>query len=111
MRVRPPGALRLGLGAVALLRPGLVVRVSGAPDGVTVRRVVRVLGARYVVQSAGGAALDRAWVPPADAAVDLVHAASMLGLAALRPAYGSLALLSAGAAVGFAVGDLRGVGS
>jgi len=108
MRVRPPDVLRLGLGAVALLRPGTVVRVGRAPDGATVRRVVRVLGARYVVQAAGGAALDRAWVPAADAAVDLVHAASMLGLAALRPTHRSLALLSAGAAVAFAAGDLRG---
>lgn len=107
-RVRTTDVLRLVLGGGALLRPGLLVRLGAAPDGVVVRRVVRVLGARYVAQSVGSVAVDRAWVVPAGAAVDLAHAATMLGLAGLRPAYRRLALLSATAAVGLAVGDLRG---
>lgn len=111
MRVRSTDVLRLGLGAGALLRPELFVRWGTAPDGVTVRRVVRVLGARYVVQSVGSVAVDRAWVAPAGAAVDLAHAATMFGLAALRPPYRSLALLSAAAAVGLAAVDLQGDGT
>lgn len=98
---------RLALGALALARPGLPVRATGSRDGAAVRRTVRVLGVRYVVQSLGGRRLHRAWVPEADAAVDLVHAASMLGLARLAPRHRRLALVSAALATAFAVVDLR----
>jgi len=66
------------------------------------------MGVRYLVQSVGGYVVDRPWVPAVDAAVDLVHAASMLGLAVLAPANRMPALLSAGAATTFAVADLGG---
>ena len=72
------------------------------------RRTVRVLAGRYVVQAIGGRWLHRAWVPRADAAVDLVHAVSMLGLAGLVPRHRRLALLSAGLATGLAAADLGG---
>ena len=104
--MRRPDAARLALGVVALARPGLPVRVTGSRDGAGVRRVVRVLGARYVVQSLGGRWVHRAWVPEADAAVDVVHALSMLGLARLAPPHRRLALVSAATATAFAVADL-----
>jgi hypothetical protein len=91
---------------LVLARPWLPVRLSGSRDGVGVRRTVRVLGGRYVVQALGGRRLHRAWVPEADAAVDLVHAASMLGLARLAPRHRRLALLSAVLATAFAAADL-----
>ncbi|MFC4787237.1 hypothetical protein ACT8ZV_22360 [Nocardioides sp. MAHUQ-72] len=104
--MRRPDAARLALGVVALARPGLPVRLTGSRDGVGVRRTVRVLGGRYVVQSLGGRWLHRAWVPEADAAVDLVHAASMVGLAAFGPHRRRLVLTSAALAVAFAAADL-----
>jgi hypothetical protein len=104
--MRPPDVARLALGIGAVSRPGLPVRVSGATDGSGVRRVVQVLGARYVVQALGGQWLHRSWVPTADAAVDLVHAASMVGVARILPQHRRLALLSAAAAVAFAGADL-----
>ena len=104
--MRRPDAARLALGAVALAGPGLAVRLTGSRDGVGVRRTVRVLGARYVVQSVAGRWLHRAWVPEADATVDAIHAVSMLGLAVLAPRHRRLALVSAALASTFAVADL-----
>lgn len=107
---RPVDVARGALGVAALTRPDLFLRLSPgrAEDGTWVRRTVRILGARYVVQSAGGFALHRPWVPEVDATVDLIHAASMLGLAVLAPAHRNLTLLSAAAAAAFAVADLSG---
>ena len=99
-RMRRPDAARLALGALTLAGPGLAVRLTGARDGVGVRRTVRVLGVRYVVQAVGGRWLHRAWVPEVDAAVDVVHALSMLGLAGLAPRHRRLALVSAAAGHG-----------
>ena len=106
--MRPPDSARFALGVLALTRPGLPVHVSGSHDGVGVRRTVRILGTRYVVQSLGGSWLHRSWVPEADALVDLVHAASMLAVARVLPRHRRLALTSATLAVGFATADLIG---
>ena len=106
-RPRPVDVARCALGVVALARPDLILRVSQHEHGTAARRAVRVLGARYLVQSGGGMVLERTWIPTANALVDLVHAASMLAIAAISPAHQRLALLSAGAAVGFADVDLR----
>jgi hypothetical protein len=105
---RPVDIARLCLGTAALIGPGLFVRWGHAPAERGVRGTVRVLGLRYVVQSGAGFALDRAWVPATDAAVDLAHAASMGVLAVSAPRYRRLALASAATAVAFAAGDLRG---
>ena len=105
-RPRPVDVARLGLGLVSLTRPDILL-MKDRVDGTGVRRVVRVLGARYVAQSVGGYAVGRRWVPRTDATVDLIHAASMLGLSACLPRYRRLALLSATAATSFAVADLR----
>jgi len=109
--MRRPDAARLALGTLALARPDTLTRWSRCERSEArnhdahVRLVVRVLGARYVVQSLGGRWLHRAWVPEADAAVDLVHAASMVALAAVAPRHRRLALASAAAATAFAVAD------
>ena len=104
---RPVDVARLGLGAVAVARPDLLLRLAQGPDGRGERVTVRILGARYIVQSGAGLALGRPWVRDVDAAVDLVHAATMVALAGVAPPHRRLALLSAAAAVGFAVADLR----
>lgn len=80
--LRPVDLARLSLGVVALARPHVLVRL-GAEDGQGVRTTIRILGARYVVQSAAGLAFGRPWVRDADATIDLIHAATMLALAAL----------------------------
>jgi hypothetical protein len=61
------------------------------------------LGARQVVQGRLGEA--GAFSPAADAAVDGLHAASMLVLAAFRPAHRRTALLGAANAAGWALLD------
>jgi hypothetical protein len=93
---------RLALGAALLARPGIAVRVTGSPDGKGVRRTVRILGARYVVQSLGGSLVERPWVHTADTGVDVVHAVSMLGFARVFPRHRRLSLVSAGLALVFA---------
>lgn len=109
--MRGTDVVRLGVGAVALARPQLPVRVAGAPGGGVVRTVVRVLAARYVVQSVlpqvDGGRLRGTWLRGGDAAVDGLHAASMVGLAAIAPSYRRLALGSAALATGLALADVR----
>lgn len=97
---------RFGLGVLALARPEWLVRGTGSADGTWPRRVTRILGARYVVQSTAGVVVADRWVPAADAAVDVVHAVTMLGFARLFPDHRRLALTSGVVATGFAAADL-----
>ena len=106
----PPRAVdlaRLTVGTLALARPQTLLKLSPGNDSAGTRRVVRVLGARYIVQATAGALARRPWVPAADASVDVIHAASMVGLAALAPRHRRLALTSLAAAIAFAAADLR----
>jgi hypothetical protein len=104
--VRPVDLARLALGTVALARPQLLVRATGSADGPWPRRVTRLLGARYVVQSTGGMVVRDRWVPEVDAAVDLAHALTTLGFAKIFPRHRRLALTSGAVAVAFGVADL-----
>ena len=65
-----------------------------------------MLGARYVVQSASGLLLRRRPVPWLGGAIDLAHAASMVGAAMIYPRHRRLALASGAVALGFAATDL-----
>jgi hypothetical protein len=103
---RPADALRVTLGATLLVRPDLAVRGTGSPDGVWVRRTVRVLGARYLLQSTLGLAVHRQWLRAADSGVDVIHALSMLGFARQFPAHRRMALLSGAVALTFAALDV-----
>jgi hypothetical protein len=91
----------------AVARPGLFLRLTKGRVGRGERVTVRILGARYIVQSGAGLTFGRPWVRDADAAIDLVHAATMVALAAIAPTHRRLALLSAATAIGFAAADLR----
>jgi hypothetical protein len=102
---RPVDVLRLSLGVAALGAPGVVL--PAAANTPWTRGFTRILGARYVAQSAFGLAERRPWVPAADAAVDGVHALTMLGLAAVSPRHRRVALSSAAAALAFAYLDLQ----
>jgi hypothetical protein len=101
---RPVDVLRLGVGAAALAAPGRLL--TPAADTRWSRGFTRVLGARYVVQSSLGLVEQKPWTPPIDAAIDGLHAASMLGLAAVSPRHRRVALASAAAALAFAWLDL-----
>jgi hypothetical protein len=106
--VRPLDLGRAGLGVVALLRPDDVLRVTRTHDtSPAARCTVRILGARYLVQSAGGLLVRRPWTARADALVEVVHALSMVGLAGLSRPHRRAALTSAAVATGFAALDLR----
>ena len=104
---RPVDLARLSLGAAALGRPDLFLCLTHGHDGRGERVTVRILGARYIAQSGAGLGLGRPWVRDADAAIDLIHAATMLALAVVAPRHRRLAVLSAAAALGFAAADLR----
>jgi hypothetical protein len=87
-----------------------------APDGVCAyvsdtgvrpAGVVRLLGVRYVVQGAAQLGWPRPAVLRGSAAVDGLHAASMVALAAASPAHRRLASVSAvAAAVGMVANGL-----
>jgi hypothetical protein len=91
-------------GGALLLRPAAVAaRADGGAHGGTVA-VVRVLGARHVVQGLAGLAAAGRRAVLLGTAVDGVHAASMVGLAALARSHRRGAGTSALVALGFAVG-------
>lgn len=98
---------RLVWGGLLLAAPGLALEaVTGAPATRSQERLLRVLGARHLVQ--GG--LDLARATPGllrgGAAVDLLHAATCAGAAALSPEWRRAALVDGAGAVGFAAGGL-----
>jgi hypothetical protein len=104
--LRPVDLARLALGTTGVLRPQWLIRGTGSADGTWPRRVTRILGARYVLQSTAGLAITRRWVPEIDGVVDLVHAASTVGFARAFPDHRRLALTSGALAVLFAAADL-----
>lgn len=89
--------IRIAYGVLEIARPSMTVAGPASPDP-AVRAMARVLGARYLVQglltARGGAAAHRA-----GGAIDVLHAASMVALAAgsprLRTAAGSSARIAA----------------
>lgn len=106
MNPRPVDLARLVLGLAATTRPGLLLPPRSDPTNAECV-VVRILGARYLAQSAAGVVVRRPCLPRVDAAIDLTHAATMLALAAAGRRHRRPALLSAAVAAGFAVADLR----
>ena len=105
-RPRSVDTTRSALGVLALTRPATILRLSRGENTRDVRRVVRVLGVRYLLQAAAGSTLHRRWVPAADATIDVVHALSMLGLALRFPKHRRLATVSAAVALIFSAADL-----
>jgi hypothetical protein len=95
---------RAAYGAVLIIVPG---RLISARTGRAASRraclVARVLGARHLIQALVCGTMPTRWLIRAGTAADLLHAGSMVALAAedsgLRPAL----LTDAGIAAGFAV--------
>jgi hypothetical protein len=75
-------AVRAAYGVALLAAPGAVVAgLTREEPGPHERDVVRVLGARHVIQAAATACAGRSALAPG-AVIDTLHAASMLALAA-----------------------------
>ncbi|GAA4763786.1 hypothetical protein [Actinomycetospora chibensis] len=90
-------------GGALLLRPAVAARADvAAADGRT-ETVVRVLGARHVLHGLAGLGAPRWVTPGVGAMADGVHAASMVGLAALGRDHRRGALVSAVVAAAFAL--------
>jgi hypothetical protein len=73
--------------AVLVARPGDVLRAASAPAPRPARRVVRLLGARVVLQQVAVLAVPTRPLVLLGAAVDVLHAASMVGAAVAWPRY------------------------
>lgn len=99
------GMARLGVGVAELVAPGRLgsAALGHAPDR-RERAVVRVLGARHLGQEVAAWRGDDLLAGPL---LDVLHAASMVGLAAFSRRYRRAALTSALAASAFAVAAAR----
>ncbi|MBZ5740773.1 hypothetical protein [Nocardioides mangrovi] len=91
------------MGAALVLAPTRVLRLVGAADAsdLVVRAIARALGARYLAQGTAGAPSGRT-----AAAVESIHAASMLPIGAWSSRHRRAALTSAGVATLIAAADL-----
>jgi hypothetical protein len=98
-----PLAIRISWGVALLVRPALVLRLfGGADEGRGPLLVMRILGARHLVQASleyrvGGRARK------VGVYVDLLHGATSVAFGVCRPAWRRPALVDAGVASGFAV--------
>ena len=78
-------ALRLGYAALLLTAPDLVIQLStGHPASRTTRAVVRLLGARHLIQAILTGSTPSIPLLTRGAQADLAHALSMVALAALN---------------------------
>ena len=106
LRSRAAGALPVVRGvanAVLVARPGAVLRAVATPAPRPARWVVRLLGARVVLQQVAVLAVPTRPLVLLGATVDGLHAASMVGTALASPRYRRAAALSAAAASASAV--------
>ncbi len=99
--MRALAVARLGTGLAEVAGPDRVGAplIGHAPDA-RERAVIRILGARHLAQFAAAQRGHRLLGGPA---LDALHAASMLGLAAVSRRYRRSALVSAAGATAFAV--------
>lgn len=91
-------AAHLGQGALLLARPGAVLSAVARTQGSPPTWIARLLGIRMLAQAAAEGIRPTRGVLGTAVAVDVVHAASMVGAARLWPRYRSAALASAGSA-------------
>lgn len=100
--------VRGAYGACQLIAPrllaGRVLRANMTPTVVT---IIRILGARHLVQAAITLPDRTRWLRPLGGFVDLLHALSMLGVAIVAGAHRRAALCDAAVATAFAASELR----
>lgn len=94
--------IRAGWGAVLLIAPHGVARTPAGPLDARTILIARILGVRQLVQAAATAPGSSYRLRVASTGVDIVHAASMLGLAAIDVRHRRPALADAVVAAGFA---------
>lgn len=100
--------VRAATGVVRLVRPDVVVPgLVGGPLGPGARRVVRVLGVRQLAQAWLTARNPTPAVLRLGVEVDLAHAVSMIGLAAVSRRYRTGALGDAALAAALVVVGIR----
>lgn len=106
MTSRTPLALaRIGVGVAELALPDrLGTPLLGRRPDTTDRVVMRILGVRHLVQAAGGLRGHELLGGPL---LDVLHALSMYGAAAVTQKHRRGALLSAAGATGFALAAWR----
>lgn len=94
-------------GLLELCSPDTVSGMAlGKKPDKRLRVTIRILGARHIAQAALTVA-TRGRIHGAGGAVDLIHAASMLGLAAVDERRRRAAVVNAAIATLFAAGELR----
>lgn len=98
-------AVRFSWGTLLVVDPAIGLRLLGAEDTSAARRVLRLLGARHVVQSV----LTLAWgrsAATAGSVVDLVHSATAIVFGALARRWRRAAFTDASVAMGLSVSGL-----
>jgi hypothetical protein len=108
--IRPLGVARGTWGLVLLVRGARGLDARWPADSPNPSRwadaVVRVLGARHVLQAVGEAVLDDPPVRRLGAGVDALHALTAFALAAGSRGWRPLALRSGATATGFSVASM-----
>jgi hypothetical protein len=98
-------AARLGWGLALLSRPGTMLTMFRASDDERARITLRILGARHVLQSALCGPRPGRVVAGVAAAVDIAHALSAIGFAALDRDRRGIAVADAAVAAGWTAID------
>lgn len=93
---------RLGWGLALFIAPGAMLTGFRATDDDRARVTLRILGARHVVQSLLCGPRPSRTVAGLAAAVDVTHALSAIGFAALDPGRRRIAVADAAVAGGWA---------
>jgi hypothetical protein len=106
--IRVAGAIRAGLGLLEVLAPGRAGRIMGVRLDPPTRRVVRVLGARQLLQAIMSASEPTPAVLALGAEVDALHSASMAAVALASRRLRRAALAECLAAALFAASGVRG---
>jgi hypothetical protein len=100
--------VRFSLGSLYLIAPKAVPDLLGVPTDRRARVVVRILGARHVLQAgAVSTTPDHRDALAVGSVVDAIHALSMVALAAVDRRRRRLAVADAGAATAFALAGWR----
>lgn len=104
---RSVGIAQLAVGLVTALLPRRVASLAAGDGAVPPDAVVRVLGARQVAQGAVCVVRPSRVVLSGAAAVDAIHATSLVPIIALSPRYRAVAAASAALALAAAAAELR----
>jgi hypothetical protein len=103
-RFHPATLVRACVGMGLLLRPASVLGRDASGRSAT---VVRVLGARHLLEATIVNVRPTPAISKAGAAVDAIHAVSALAFMAAAPRYRRLALLNAAGATAFALAGVH----